>query len=673
MPTWEETTYESEIYVEMLYFRKVASRLERQEALNLIYENIDKNIKKKNIRRAILYLNEMELLYGIENTRYAEYEYILSPLYHDMVKDYHLQSDLFIDTEVKHNFMNLHDFKNKHQGQRCFILGNGPSLNKVDLSKLKNEITFGVNSIFLNFKRMGFQVTYYAVEDSHVIRERSVQIGLLDKPVKFIPQLAVDKIPFSMNNVYMNVIMDYSLYEGFPFFSTDCVRRLWPGGTVTYLNMQLAYYMGFEEVYLVGFDHNYVIPASAVVKAWDIQSTEDDPNHFHPDYFGKGYHWHIPLTERMELCYIKANYAFECDGRKMFNATRGGKLDVIERKDYDSLFQVLIQVPEKINPPYVNSYRNSIRTYDISIIIPVLDDNLEIIATLNSALSQFGIYVEVIAVYVDGNPSAQNICLAYAEKYRNFKLIYSLKNDWGAACNTGIANALGKYVLFLNDNDVLDRSFLYMLLAKMALNNIDVISFNCHGNGNKQTSPIINADLIQPTGIKAFLQLAKLGILTTRASIYRMDFLRRAKLNFEENQIYADMLFSLKAHYMSTYIELSFIQGINCKTSKFTKLLPVNENNVTSLHKLLQALNAWLNGEGIFAAYEAYYYLLCFKLFRIHILDKIKNDYDSDRRIPILRLTRKLMLDLGLFQPHIASMVKSLDHDLVESCLENIF
>ncbi len=38
---------------------------------------------------------------------------------------------------------------NIHHGQRCFIIGNGPSLQRTDLTKLKDEFTFGMNRIYL--------------------------------------------------------------------------------------------------------------------------------------------------------------------------------------------------------------------------------------------------------------------------------------------------------------------------------------------------------------------------------------------------------------------------------------------------------------------------------------------------------------------------------------------
>ena len=97
--------------------------------------------------------------------------------------------------------------------------------------------------------------------------------------------------------------------------------------------------MGFEKVYMVGFDHSYSVPKEALVEGAAITSTSDDPNHFHPGYFGKGYRWHDPRVDRMERAYRKARKAYDAAGREIYNATAGGELEVFERVDYNSLFK----------------------------------------------------------------------------------------------------------------------------------------------------------------------------------------------------------------------------------------------------------------------------------------------------------------------------------------------
>ncbi|MHC4911736.1 MAG: FkbM family methyltransferase, partial [Planctomycetota bacterium] len=232
----------------------------------------------------------------------------------------------------------LRDFANGYSGRRAFIIGNGPSLNKMDLSFLKNEITFGVNSIFYNFGRMGFKPTFYVVEDKLVAEDRAEEINALTGMTKVFGTDLQYCLKDSEDVIWANVIYDFSNYPGFPHFSKDASECLWVGGTVSYLCMQLAYYMGLTEVYLVGFDHNYIIPADAKVEGTVITSISSDPNHFHPDYFGKGQRWHDPRLDRMEKAYDRAKEVFEAGGRKIFNSTVGGKLDIFPRVDYESLF-----------------------------------------------------------------------------------------------------------------------------------------------------------------------------------------------------------------------------------------------------------------------------------------------------------------------------------------------
>lgn len=140
------------------------------------------------------------------------------------------------------------------------------------------------------------------------------------------------------------MLTDFGFYrEGHPHylaprFSPDCRKIIYVGQTVIYLSLQLAYFMGFSEVYLIGMDHHYEFPKSMKTFLGEFTSMEDDSNHFHPDYFGKGKKWHDPQLDRVELAYAKAKQVFENAGRKVMNATVGGRLEIYPRVDYRSLF-----------------------------------------------------------------------------------------------------------------------------------------------------------------------------------------------------------------------------------------------------------------------------------------------------------------------------------------------
>jgi hypothetical protein len=94
--------------------------------------------------------------------------------------------------------------------------------------------------------------------------------------------------------------------------------------------------MGFEQVILVGVDHNSNVPGKANAT---VVSQGDDPNHFHPGYFGKGFRWQLPDFETSEIGYRLARQAYEADGRQILDATIGGKLTIFPKTDYSSLFQ----------------------------------------------------------------------------------------------------------------------------------------------------------------------------------------------------------------------------------------------------------------------------------------------------------------------------------------------
>lgn len=223
----------------------------------------------------------------------------------------------------------LEQFRNIHQGKRCFILGNGPSLKQTDLTKLKNEYTFGMNRIYLAFDEMGFETNYYVSVNDLVIEQCANEILELKIP-RFVSWRAGKRWLTQQENLYFL----HTTYTE-PKFAKDIRNRLWESATVTYVALQIAFFMGFYEVILIGVDHNFETKGKANTT---IISQGDDPNHFHPGYFGKGFRWQLPDLEMSEVGYRMAKAAFEKDGRKVLDATIGGKLSIFEKIDYNKLF-----------------------------------------------------------------------------------------------------------------------------------------------------------------------------------------------------------------------------------------------------------------------------------------------------------------------------------------------
>lgn len=242
------------------------------------------------------------------------------------------------------NEKELLELKDKFKGERCFVIGNGPSLNKLDLSLLENEYSFAVNGIFYKTDEMGYKPTFYVVEDRHVMADNIDRINAYDCEYKFFPSAYKSQITNFKNTLLFNMDVGFYVEESEHFeksrFSFDCEKVIYCGQSVTFINLQLAYYLGFSEVYLIGMDFSYTIPDSVKkIKGAVIESTEDDVNHFHPDYFGKGKKWHDPKLHNVLQSYKLHKKVYEENGRKIFNATAGGKLEEFERVDFNSLFK----------------------------------------------------------------------------------------------------------------------------------------------------------------------------------------------------------------------------------------------------------------------------------------------------------------------------------------------
>jgi hypothetical protein len=233
----------------------------------------------------------------------------------------------------RESIRNLAALKDVHRGERCFIIGNGPSLRQTDLTKLRNEFTFGLNRIYLLFPELGFSTTYLVSTNDLVIEQCRDEMLALPIP-KFLTWRSRKFFADSPSSIQLPTFL-YTTYTG-PRFARRAAGRLWEGATVTFVALQLAYHMGFSQVNLIGVDHNFVTKGDANKT---VTSDGDDPNHFAPNYFGKGFRWQLPDLETSERAYRMAKAAYAADRREVRDATVGGKLTVFPKVNYLSLFR----------------------------------------------------------------------------------------------------------------------------------------------------------------------------------------------------------------------------------------------------------------------------------------------------------------------------------------------
>lgn len=229
-------------------------------------------------------------------------------------------------------------YKNAYADRRCFLIGNGPSLAAEDLTVLheRGEITFAFNRIYHMFEQTIWRPTFYISQDEKMLQGCADVVDQLDLPTKFIPIQLSWYYGINIHDaVYFN--MKWQQVEN-PLqflFSDDAAHELACASTGMYTAAQFAAYMGFRDIYLLGVDHHFRISQNNQGEIVVDSSVKD---YFTDKYNADKENLYIPNTEKSTLTYIAMKEQCEKRGIKVFNATRGGKLEVFPRVELDSLF-----------------------------------------------------------------------------------------------------------------------------------------------------------------------------------------------------------------------------------------------------------------------------------------------------------------------------------------------
>lgn len=227
--------------------------------------------------------------------------------------------------------------KDSRQGERCFLLGCGPSLNKVDLTQLKGHTVMGVNGAALI---ENLQLDYFVTVSNFFWASHQEQLKALSCR-RFVPYFLKEHIDSDSPTVWLNTISasDHEMLEvPKPWkFSYSPERYVFLGGTVIFVCLQILYYLGFKEVVILGLDHDYGIAHNTVGKSGQYVDSGQLNAHFRKDYYRQGEQVHIDI-HGMERAYSLAENAYQQSGRSILNASPGTKLEIFQKADFESLF-----------------------------------------------------------------------------------------------------------------------------------------------------------------------------------------------------------------------------------------------------------------------------------------------------------------------------------------------
>lgn len=231
---------------------------------------------------------------------------------------------------------NLKKLKNIHLNKRCFIIGNGPSLipEDMDVLNLNNEITFGFNRIFYIFDKTEWRPSYYITQDEKMIKGCIEDLNNIDVNKKFIPINLKWYHEIKLDNVNYFFLDYVGGNKEIPDFSDEISKKIVAGATVVYSAVQMAIYMGIKEIILLGIDHNF---NKSIDKNGNILIDKNIRDYFCDEYNLDKDDLYIPNLDNSIKTYIAIDKYCEARGIKLYNATRGGKLEVFERVNFDDI------------------------------------------------------------------------------------------------------------------------------------------------------------------------------------------------------------------------------------------------------------------------------------------------------------------------------------------------
>lgn len=226
-------------------------------------------------------------------------------------------------------YLKLKSLKDTHLGERCFIIATGPSLTIEDLEKLKGEQTFAMNSIKRLYSQTDWRATYYGVQDRDIYEamQEVIESTIGEEEIVFAGDIL--ERYFDLPDAFTVFPYDgeYHLYNGKlgvpnAKFSDDAYSIVYDGYSITYSLIEIAVYMGFKEIYLLGCDCSW---------------KKGEKNHIVETGFFDKRCFSNPVRQRVAYqCAL--DYANE-HGIKIYNATRGGELETFERVNLDDVLK----------------------------------------------------------------------------------------------------------------------------------------------------------------------------------------------------------------------------------------------------------------------------------------------------------------------------------------------
>lgn len=196
---------------------------------------------------------------------------LLPPVVSDFLSDCKNQCALYLKLTgndrklVRQSNISL---KDRHTGKRCFVLGGGSSINQQDLKKLQGEFVISVSNTFVHPEIPNIRPKYHVVppiigshggiyeEERFINWLREMDAGTFNAELVFD---IWDKSLIEDNNLFKNRTIHWVEYAADSAYNQKPIdlSRIPPVWSVSETAITLAVHLGFDEIYLIGIDHDW--------------------------------------------------------------------------------------------------------------------------------------------------------------------------------------------------------------------------------------------------------------------------------------------------------------------------------------------------------------------------------------------------------------------------------
>ncbi len=267
----------------------------------------------------------------------------------------HYRDDLLDrDVELKKTMMKNEKFRNRHKGQRCFIIGNGPSIKEQNLSLLHDEVTFTVNQMPRNsqFKQLNTQYHVWVDPDFFTVQEMCEGDWEVMELMKQMPCTTECFFPYYPAKQYIekykiNNEINVNYFSTTEYISNDeeidITKWIAPSYTVVQCAIRIAIYMGFSEIYLLGCETTAILNIIYTMSNNYQQNThcydmdEKEKERAKKMFSTNSMRLYFQSESIIHEDYLNLEQYCNRHGIKLVNCTPGGLIENLPRERYEQV------------------------------------------------------------------------------------------------------------------------------------------------------------------------------------------------------------------------------------------------------------------------------------------------------------------------------------------------